>query len=209
MRTSCGLVLVLAAALVAIPATAQRGRGPRPPAVRGVFNPTIGSGAVYKTANGEMEVSLVGKEDVNGKTGYWIQIGMGGQSNMKQLWVLDGKNMTIARTIVQAQGEGPMEMPPGMFGLSSMSSDARGDGQLVGTESVTTPAGTFSCEHYRATNGKWDVWLAPNIPPWGLVKSKDETGEMVVQRVMTGVPDRITGTPQKLELPPGFSMPGR
>ena len=201
--------------MVAGPAAAQFGRGGpgmRPPQVRGVLNPVVGSGAVYQTANGEVEISLVGKEDVGGKPGYWVQIGVG-QMYMKNLTVVDGKNMTVSRMIMQPPGGGPMEMSPAMFGAPP-GADVR-EGQLVGTESVTTPAGTFNCEHYRANNGSWEAWIAPNVPPWGLVKSKSESGEMTLLRTITGVKDRITGTPQKFELPPGFGgipegvIPGR
>jgi hypothetical protein len=210
------LALVLAVAGSAAAQFGRPGPGSRPPQFRGVFNPVIGAGAVYDmksdTTSGDVEISLVGKEDVGGKPGYWIQMGVmspEGQMYLKQLMVVDGKNATISRLIMQPPQGGPMEMPTTMFGAGNPSGDVRDQGKLVGKESLTTPAGTFSCDHYRANNGTWDVWIAPNVPPWGLVKSKDAAGEMTVKRTMTGVLDRIKGTPQKLELPPGFKIPGR
>jgi hypothetical protein len=188
-------------------ATAQFGRGPgmRVPTIRGVINPIVGSGAVYQTSNGEVEITLVGKEDVAGKQGLWIQIGMKspeGQMYMKQLTVVDGKTLTISRVVVQPPQGNAMEMPPGMLGATTASADVSADGELVGTESIVTPAGTFSTQHYKGAG--WETWVAANAPPWGLVKSKDATGEMTLVRTITDAPDRIKGTPQKLEIPGGF-----
>jgi hypothetical protein len=212
MRILRNLVLVASVFLLAFPASAQFGRGGRPPQIRGILNPTIGSGAVYQSKDGEIEISLVGKEDVDGKQGYWIQMGSDsreGRVYVKQLWVVDGNNSTMTRMIMQPPSGGAMEMPTSMFGaLTSM--NLKNDGHLVGTESITTPAGTFSCEHYQANNNSWDSWVAANIPPWGLVKAKDAaTGEMVLLRTFTGALDRIKGKPQKLEMPEGFQMPQR
>jgi hypothetical protein len=221
MQTLRSRVLLAAVVLgLAGTAAAQFGRpgpGQRPPQFRGVLNPSVGAGAVYDmksdTTSGEVEISLVSKEDVGGKSGYWIQIGMmspEGQMYIKQLMVMDGKKATLSRLIMQPPQGAPMEMPATMFGAGNTSGDVRDQGKLIGKESLTTPAGTFDCEHYQATDKSWDVWIAPNVPPWGLVKSKDAAGEMTLKRTISGVPDRIKGTPQKLELPPGFSgIPGR
>jgi hypothetical protein len=195
----------------------------RTPQFHGLWNPVMGTGAVYdmksSTANGEVEISVVGQEEVDGKPAYWVQIGMNtpqGHVDIKQLMVFDGVKSTISRLIMQAPNMGAMEMPTTMFSSSvSPSGDVRDQGKLIGTESVTTTAGTFNCEHYQANDGSWDVWIAANVPPWGLVKGKDGDGEMTLKRALTGVPDRIRGTPQKLELPPGFGgipsglIPGR
>ena len=42
--------------------------------------------------------------------------------------------------------------------------------QRVGTETISVPAGTFVCEHYRMTDGSGDIWFSPKVSPWGLVK---------------------------------------
>jgi len=201
------LVVVLAS-----PASAQFGRpgpGQRPPEIRGILNPVIGSGAVYQSSTGETEIGLVGKEDVGGKQGYWIQIKVNspeGEMYIKQLRVADGNTTTLTRVILQPPQGGPMEMPTAMFGQAT-SASVKVDSRLVGTENVKTAAGTFKCEHYQANDGSWDSWVAADVPPWGLVKSKDGSGEMVLLRTLTGVADRVKGTPQKLELPEG--MPNR
>jgi hypothetical protein len=172
----------------------------------GVFSPTLGSGAAYELDRGgeknHMDISVVGKEDVSGKTGYWVEMGMdnpegNGQVYAKMLMVIDGEKASVKRMVVQPPGMGPMEMPlqsmPGM--QESSAADVRGSAEKVGTESVTTPAGTFECDHYRAKNGDWDAWISTQIVPWGVVKSTSKDVNMTLTHVISGATDHITGTP--------------
>ena len=82
LPTVCmAVVMVL---LAAGTAAAQRGpMGPMggqgmAPEFRGVLNPVVGSGAVYQLeargTKSEMEIAVVGKEDVAGKPGYWRKL---------------------------------------------------------------------------------------------------------------------------------------
>ena len=52
--------------------------GPRVPTLSGIWHPVVGTGAAYEiTKDGkktQMEISIVGKEDVDGKTGFWLEI---------------------------------------------------------------------------------------------------------------------------------------
>ena len=68
----------------------------------------------------------------------------------------------------------------------------------MGTEDVTTPAGTFSCEHYPG-EGPGDVWLSTKVTPWGLVKASGNGQTIVVDRVITDAKDHITGTPKPFD----------
>lgn len=209
-----GLLAVLTLA-AAWPAAAQFGGPGGPgsaPDFRGVFNPVVGSGAVYqmqgKTGKNEVQISIVGKEDVGGKPGYWFEMAMtpptgGQQMFMKNLMVIDGKGVTVSRMIIQPPGRGPMEMPanlgPGRQ-QAPANTDVRDSAQLVGTEDVTTPAGTFSCQHYRGKDGMWDAWLSDKVTPWGLVKSTNGDTTMVLSRIVTDAKDQITGTPQQFNI---------
>jgi hypothetical protein len=206
--TGCLTLFVASTSVLAVPAAAQFGRGPgmRAPVVRGLLTPTVGTGAVYQTAKGQVEISLVGIENVRGKQGYWVQIGVAspeGQVYIKQLRVMDGNTTTIVRVIMQPPQGGAMEMPASMFGPTT-SADAH-SGKLLGRESITTAAGTFNCDHYQGEDGSWDSWVAANVPPFGVVKSRDSTGEMTLVRSLTGVVDHVTGTPASLDMPQGFS----
>jgi len=157
----------------------------------------------------EVEVAIVGREVVNGKAGYWLQMAMtpprGGQFLFKNLMVVDGTNSTLVRMIVQRPGSAPMDMTGMMSmmhrsGQPPLTTDSRTQAQRVGAESVTTPAGTFDCEHYKARDGSWDAWLSTEVAPWGLVKSTGRSGTMVLTRVISNAVDRITGTPLKMDM---------
>ena len=202
------LVAALTALLsTSIDAQFGRGRGPgmRTPEIRGVLNPTEGAGAVYQSSSGQIEMALVGREDVGGKPGYWIQIGVAspeGQMYLKQLRVMSGNSSTITKVIMQPPKGAPMEMPATMFGPTT--SVEASTGTLIGKETITVPAGTFECDHSQAADKSWDSWVSSRVPPFGVVKSKDSSGEMTLVRTVTGVVDRVKGTPQRLELPDGI-----
>jgi hypothetical protein len=126
----------------------------------------------------------------------------GGQMYTKTLTVVDGKNALVSRTIIQMRGMGPMEMPAlaGQGTQQSTPTDIRDSADKVGTESVTTPGGTFDCDHYRAKDGSWDEWISAQVSPWGLVKlTSTRFGTITVSKVVTDAKDHITGTPQPFD----------
>jgi hypothetical protein len=72
--------------------------------------------------------------------------------------------------------------------------------EAVGTESITVPAGTFTCQHYRMKDGSGDAWISDKVGPWGLVKSVDKDGSsLVLTKAITDAKDHITGTPKKFD----------
>ncbi len=178
---------------------------------RGVFNPAIGSGAAYDVTSADgtksqIEITVVGKEEVGGKQGSWIELAMNRPQDkapmyMKTLTVIDGNTASIARMIMQPPDMGPMEMPVRqMPNLQQPTpADVRNSAEKVGTESVTTPAGTFSCEHYRAKDGTWEAWISTQVIPWGIVKSASKDGNLTLTRVITGATDHIAGAPMSME----------
>jgi hypothetical protein len=201
--------------LMALPVGAQMGFGP-PKIPSGIFNPAVGEGAVYEVqVNGEpkrtMEFAIVGKETVNGKEGYWLEVTMSGTPTgdvvVKTLSVVSDGNLVTSKTIMQLPGRPPMEMPSqiqagnGRVNLA----DIRNKAENVGTESVTTPAGTFTCHHYRAKDGTDDAWVTESVRPFGLVKDQDKDSTTVLVKTLTGVKDKITGTPQPFN--PMMMMP--
>jgi hypothetical protein len=176
------------------------------PAMRGIFNPVVGSGGQYEmtTEKGTtmvMEVAVVGKESVGGKDGYWFETTMSnspmGQMVMKSLTVLDGTDTVISRMIMQMGNRPPMEMPTNMSKTSAQKqpADIRDRAEDVGSESITTPAGTFTAEHYKMKDGSGDAWVAPKAGPYGLVKFQGKDSSMVLTKVITDAKDKITGTP--------------
>ena len=76
-------------------------------------------------------------------------------------------------------------------------------GELVGTESVTVPAGTFTCQHYRKQekNGPADMWISTQVTPYGMVKMTSADTTMVLKKILTNETSHIKGEPQKMQFP--------
>lgn len=220
-RTSIFLALALA---VAACAWAQRGgkggmgMGSLPP-MPGMSNPVIGSGAEYQmTAKGkDMDVAwtILGKEDVNGSSGLWIETRMqsaelGGEMVTKILMVNEGPEAGIKRMIMQQPGHPPMEMSGMMMGMMKAGqpkpsgSVGKADfGELVGTETITVPAGTFVCQHYRkqGQNGPVDFWVSDQVTPYAMAKMTGPDVTMVLKKTLTNETSHIKGEPQKMGMP--------
>jgi hypothetical protein len=113
------------------------------------------------------------------------------------LLVLNGTDTHVSRMIMQTPGRPPMEMPTQMIpeNRSTQPADIRSDAEDLGSETITVPAGTFTCEHYRTKSGG-EVWISRKVSPYGLVKSKSNDSSMELTKVITGAKDQITGTPQ-------------
>ncbi len=188
--------------------------GPRAPEMRGVWNPVVGSGAAYQVESrgdrkSELEIAVVGTESVSGKTGYWLEMGMNspggeGRAYIKNLIVLDGKQTRVTKMVMQAPGQPPMEMPIEMMNRgggrqTEQPADVREQAERVGTEAITVPAGSFTCEHYRMKDGSADVWVSEKVAPWGLVKMTGRDTNMTLLRVITNAKTHITGTPMKFD----------
>jgi hypothetical protein len=201
MAIGCCLCLI-----VALGAQAQMGMG-GPPSLSGVWNPVVGNGAAYdiQSKNGDtnsMEISIVGKDTVNGNDAFWMEMAMSGPKMrggmvMKFLTVINGSDAHTARMIMQMNGGQPMEMPEQMVQMrhKDQPTDIRGSAEDVGSETITVPAGTFKCEHYRSKDGSGDTWVAVNVYPWGMVKHQGTDTTMVLTKVITDAKDKITGTP--------------
>lgn len=209
---SCFVTLAFASVAGAQAGPLAGAVGPLP---RGLFNPIVGSGAQYEVQpNGKdkmtVEIDVVGKESVNGKDGYWFETAFDskmGQMLMKMLMVSDGANSTIAKMIMQMAGGQPMELPSQMIGQrAQQAADIRDKAEKVGSESVTTPAGTFTADHYRMKDGSGDFWLSEKVSPYGLIKGQGKDFNMVLTKVVTNATDKITGTPVPFD--PRLMLPG-
>lgn len=76
------------------------------------------------------------------------------------------------------RGDEKRDMPKEQIDATPpLKNDAR-PGDLVGTENVTIPSGTFACKHYRAKvaadpqSPVMDMWVSDKVSPTGLVKSE-------------------------------------
>jgi len=207
MKTVAFCACCLSLTILAATASAQMGMGMRQRALpSGVFNPVVGSGADYdiQPTNGQktsIEYAIVGKDSVDGKDGFWMEwttaAGPMGEMVMKVL-IVPGE-ASAQKVIMQMAGHPPMEMPmQGRMngGSATAPPDVRNLAEDVGTESVTTPAGTFSCEHYRMKDGSGDTWVSSKVPPFGVIKHQGKDSSMVLTKVITDAKDKIVGTPQ-------------
>jgi len=152
-----GLMLVVGVGIAAVASWGQKMA--QPPPMMGEFKPVVGAGAQYeisaKDHKSNWAFAVVGKENVQGQEGYWLEMRMeGGKEGnviMKQLLVTQGGKPEIKRMIMQSPGQAPMEMPMMMMGMmkGKEKASSEGMGEKLGTEPVIVPAGTFLCEHYR------------------------------------------------------------
>jgi hypothetical protein len=201
---------VLAVFLVVSPFAAQVGtpaKGRQAINLAGIWHPVVGSGGAYEWTIGDdkhpLETTVVGKEDVEGKTGYWVENGItnprGTEMYYKVLMVVSDSGVTPTRTITQVPGQNPIatDTSKNPAGQQARPVDMRDQADLLGTETITVPAGTFTCQHYRAKDGLSDVWVSDQISPWELVKTQNKTSSMVLTKVITDAKDKITGMPRK------------
>ena len=215
------VVLAVCSGLVT-PVWAQFGRMGKgmgqAPHIPGVFKPVVGTGAQYqittKGQNMSWAVAVVGKESVDGNDGYWLEMrAEGGESGgmiMKSLTVTHDGQAEVKRIIMQPPGQPPMEMPMGMMGMmprgQQQAAKEEGLGEKIGTETVTVPAGTYTCDHYRSKRGNEpaDFWVSTKVAPYGLIKMTSADTTMVLQKVLSNETSKIKGEPPKMD----FGMPG-
>jgi hypothetical protein len=200
-------LLVFAAMALTAVSFSQMGMG-RPPDIPGVFKPVVGSGAAYEivTKNGtktNLEISIVGQES----GGYWMEVSnqvpqMNGAVYAKELMVRQGDDLIIQRMILQMPGRPPMDVSSMPHSVQSQKekADYRANAQDMGVESVTTPAGTFSCHHWRDTKDENDYWLSDKVLPWQLVKMTGKnTTSITLVRTITDAKTHITGSPMSMQ----------
>jgi hypothetical protein len=166
-----------------------------------------------------MTYAIVGKEDFEGQEAWWLEMrfdsGEGGLMVMKQLALIPAKGLPVPkRMIIQSANMPPQEMPPEM--VSSIGQQVRSEvdkeglGEKIGTETITVPAGSFECEHYRTTRGAWkaDIWFSRDVLPNGLVRMISTDARMSLVKVLKNETSHIQGTPQRMPAMPGGFPPG-
>jgi hypothetical protein len=180
------------------------------PAISEAVNPIVGKGGQYQTtrpnqkdATPELqEFAVVGRESVDGKDGFWVEISRQGKgdSGMVYAKILFTKDdFQFHKIVVQQPGQQAIAMPfqPSDKTKTHMSEEAE-KWHAVGAESITVPAGTFSCKHWKKDNsagdtGDSDIWTSEKISPFGIVKQATPAQTMVLVKVITDAQDHITG----------------
>jgi hypothetical protein len=212
------VVVLAAAACLCLASTVAAQMGMnffKKPNIADIFRPVVGNGAVYETqrsdqkdaAKNTMEMTVVGKEMVDGKEGYWMEIGhtdgKSGQMNYGKMLVTKD-DFRFHKVVIQPPGQPAMEMA--FNPDASDSAKARSHMQeevdkwhSVGNETITVPAGTFNCVHWKKDTGVGDVWFSDKISPMGMVKSVSSGETMVLLKVITDAKDHITGPVTKFD----------
>jgi hypothetical protein len=185
------------------------------PNIADIFKPVVGQGAVYRegSADGkrpshEMEMTIVGKEMTASGEGYWMEMTMTREGDQKMYSkVLMTKDFQFTKIIFQMPGQGAMEMPmnPNDKDRTQMREEMSKWSQ-AGTETITVPAGTFSCAHWKKDDGTDEVWTSDKVSPLAMVKQVGKTHSMVLVRQITGAQDHITGPVTPFD-PKAFARP--
>src|SRR5215467_7770894 len=174
MKIALRAVLAVLIAVGFAPWTAgQMGMG-RPPSIAGVFNPLVGSGASYEMTRKNGEKTSFDMYVVDKEAGgYWIEYAM---------------------EVPQMHGTLYSKM------LFLRQADFRANAENLGSESVTTPAGTFSCQHWRSKKDGTEYWISDKVTPWQLVKtSGKDQNSLVLVRLISNAKSHITGTPVSMQ----------
>lgn len=205
------MALLAAALCLAVAGAARAQMGMdffKKPSIADIFKPVVGAGAVYENEQDQkksaLEMSVVAKDTVDGKEAYWLEFGhtdakTGVMGYSKILVTKD--DFQFHRMIVQPPGQPqPLEidMNPGMQHPSHMQAEVE-KWHKVGSETITVPAGTFSCDHWTKDDGKGDVWASSKVSPMSLVKQISPGHSMVLVKLLSDAQDHITGTPMKMD----------
>ncbi len=179
------------------------------PAIAKFVNPVVGKGAEYESTNSNsktprtMEMGIVGKESVDGKDGYWMEIATTSKEDQAIIakGLITKDDIQFHRMIMQLPGKPAMEMPfTPSSGRGQQAHEAMNDWHLIGTETITVPAGTFACEHYKNDKDGSELWASDKVTPFGLVKQTGKDSSMVLVKLLDNYQDKITGPVSKFDM---------
>ena len=213
MKRSWHVLAILAAISLAAasPSHAQMGMDMfKRPSITKVFHPVVGKGAAYLDtvkdgkASRTSEIAVVAKDSFEGKEGFWMQI----VSTDPQGKTFVGKSLITPgdfqfhRMIIQPPGQQAMEIPVKMNAARKEKIEENSaEWHSVGTESITVPAGTFSCEHWRNDKTHAEIWTSDKVTPFGMVKEISGNGStQVLSKILDNATDRITGPVKQFDL---------
>ncbi len=187
----------------------------------GLTDVEVGEWATYDVDSGSqqgtMRFALIA-EGAAGGDGQWFEVTMnvGGLDMVVQLqvpgWPFGPDD--VEGVVMKSAGQPAMRIPGSMLSMvqgqmdipmADLSENCLGS-ELLGTESVEVPAGTFEAYRIRPTDqdlDPGDVWLSPEVP-FGLVKGEGPDGSMTLIDSGSGATSTITETPQDMPGIPGM-----
>lgn len=205
-------VQALAAILLTTSAASGQFMG-RTPSMAGVFAPVVGEGAAYEVTTAkdnkktQMEMAITGKEEVEGRPAYWMEYTVSGMpqggGTSKMLVSLNGEQTATMRMVTR-MGNEVVEMDMNMLMMQGRQkaepTDVRKSAERIGTETITVPAGTYTCEHWRAKDGSGDYWISDKVRPMGLVKMTGKDSSMILLRQITGATTKLPPPYKKFDM---------
>ena len=168
------------------------------------------------SGGGKLRLAVVGSERQGDSTFYWLEIagtsaGDPARNGVMQLLVADlGAHAIPVRAMIVKAGQQPaMKMPQAMLAMMSQTATQHNSAlafthhcegaQIVGSETVTVPAGSFTTVHVKSEGG--DAWVAQAVP-FTIVKASSKDGStMVLVGSGTDAKSSINETPQDMPLP--------
>jgi hypothetical protein len=179
------------------------------PSITKAFHPVVGKGAAYQSTGKDSgtrssEIGIVGKDSADGKDGFWMEFvsaaNDGKQVVGKVLITID--DFQFHRMIFQQPGQQAMEMPANMAaGRANKMEEHLADWHSAGSQTISVPAGTFSCEHWVNDKNHAEVWTSDKVTPFGMVKEVNASGGTeVLVKVIDDFPDRITGPVKQFDM---------
>jgi hypothetical protein len=173
--------------LLAAPAAhaQQPGQGPPLPAALDLKKVAPGSWAEYSMTVGQMP-PMKSRMALVARTGSVVTMEMtmeggmmamsGGKLVMQTVVDADQtKESNVKKLVMQIGDNDPMEMK--VEGTQPKQFQKPDPKTLVKEETIKTPAGTFKTKHYRdktPKGEKFDYWVSPQVPPFGLVRVETE-----------------------------------
>jgi hypothetical protein len=214
MRGTVARVFALAL-LAAPPAAAQENE-----CLADLKMPDVGQWAEYtgtmKKDPYTLRYAVVGAEEREGQPMRWLELKTAGKKkdqNMVYQVLTPGNpaELDLAQEVVFKPGDKPamkmngmmLKMIRGQLEKSSALADLCEGVTLMGEESVTVPAGTFTALRYHDAKHEADTWVVPDRP-FILVKSKGKDFELSLASSGDGAESSITETPQEM---PGMGPP--
>lgn len=157
-----------------------------------------------------MRYAVIGSEARDAKKFQWVEMRMTGgkvKQDMVYQMLVPGSMVEIdqVQEIVFKAGDKPamkmdgmmMDMVRGQLEKQSTYSQICRDVTLVGTESISVPAGKFKSQHFRNSEHGVDSWISPDVP-FSMVKAVGKDFQMELAAKGTGAESSITEEPQEM-----------
>jgi hypothetical protein len=155
-----------------------------------------------------MRYAVIGEESREGAPMKWLEMRMAGGKDTSVYQMLTPGNpgeMDKIEEVVFKTGDRPamkmsgamISMIRGQMGKNSALANLCEGVSLVGEESVTVPAGTFSATHFHNEKHNSDAWMVKN-QPFYLVKSVGKNHEIALASSGDGATSSISEEPQEM-----------